>query len=265
MMKTFTEDQIAAAFDAAPPAIREAFASEENMAFTGGLGDKYRLHVDVAGEVGQTIVYLLLGLINPTEFLAELTAIGIGDVVARQIANDVNEKIFKPLRAKMQGGGVADTSTPEPRPMSVPQAPGMPPMPPTSVRSSSVYEAPRTHAMPPQNLPGAPVPQSVPAPMPTTQYVSSVPVPQPTIPPQNAPYASSVMPAQPFRVQPAQETVRPVPPTPLPQANAVAPKPFAAVPPAPPPPAPPQFAPAPLVKEYTVDPYHEPIEDKRNT
>ncbi len=250
-MKTFTQEQILAAFNSAPPAIRDVYISEESANFVESLRDKYGLHVDVAGGLGRTIGFMLLGLLSPQEFLENITSSRVSESQARQIMADVNQKIFAPLQQQMREGGNKPTGqvgvpsyqapkppAPQPRPMQAPPPP-RPPMPPQQRPMQQPYiPPPRPPVQQPSQLPSM-SPQRPPMPKVQPQAPRVAPPPPPNLP--------GVMSDD--RLLPDHEVGHiNVPGTPSPPSQSFN---------NPPPPSP---APKPTAA-YGIDPYREPFDE----
>jgi hypothetical protein len=199
-MNPIPKDQVLAAYQRAPQPVRDTFNSEVTTNVILDMKAKYRLHVDVAGTFGQEVGYLLLGLRSPAEFFGNLMLSGTDEQTARGIIQEVNERIFLPLKRQMTEGARESPSivTNAPAPTPSPVAP-VQPIPPPALEYA-----------PPQTLPGSPMP----APMPAVVAVQS-PVPAPAVSsPIQAPSAmptASDAPSTPF----IQTSPSSVPATPL--------------------------------------------------
>lgn len=156
-MARFTQDQLLEAYRRAPEQIQNAFGGEIMINVVNDIKNKFRLHIDVAGNLEREIGYLMLGLISPAEFFGALMLSGTDEASARGIMEEVNNGIFIPLRREVAGSAkspIAPGSYAEAQPQPEPVRPSVPP-------PSVDYEAPKT-------LPGSPVP----APMPITETVT---------------------------------------------------------------------------------------------
>lgn len=102
-MRTYTREQIQTAFQQAPDAIRAAFLSQETAEIIYSLKNQYKLHVDTAGDLGAQVGYLLLGIITPAELFGNLVLAGTDEKTARAAMEEINNRIFLPLREKMRG------------------------------------------------------------------------------------------------------------------------------------------------------------------
>lgn len=184
------------------------------------LMDTYSLHIDQGGTLQAELLLMLLGQSQPTQFMSALQEAGIAPTSIQGIMKDVNENIFKRLREE------------EKRPPAAP-----------------IQESLRT-------APPAPTPAyTPPAPTPTPQ-----PTPEPIVPElQKVRTMNSDME---LLKSGGFQTAPPPPsawaPTPPPPAATLVTQPAPVQPP-----APQQQTPVtekPIVKEYTSDPYREPIQ-----
>ncbi len=67
------------------------------------IGNKYALHVDQIGELGDEIGLVMLGLTKTGDFVTHLIArLGLDRPVAEAIAREVNEQIFLKIRESLQ-------------------------------------------------------------------------------------------------------------------------------------------------------------------
>lgn len=258
------------------------------------LMDKYQLHIDQGGVLQRELLLMLLGQEEPAEFMRELGKAGISDATIQTLMIDINEEVFKPLRAAEQGrpiervapAPVVAAPTPEPAPAPQPQPAPMPEPIQQDMRGVRTMQAdmqmiqqqppwgPQYVApvyAPPQPYPAyQPVAYMQPQQPQTQTYwvpvtVPVAPQPQMQYVPQPA-YQQPVQMPQPVPQAPVVETPAPPPPPPIPEP-APAPEPAAWVPPPPPdwqpPPELPQFEEGreerPIKKEFGADPYREPV------
>lgn len=249
------------------------------------LMDKYQLHVDQGGVLQRELLLMLLGQEEPAEFMQDLGKAGISDATIQSLMIDINEEIFKPLRAKEQGRPVERVAPPQPAPPPPPPAPVPEPAPTVPEAITQDMRGMRTMQadmqMAQQQPPWGPQyvapvyapPQPYPAyqpvaymqpqqPQTQTYWVPvTVPIQQPQM--QYMPQPVYQQPATPPQPAPPPPPVIETPPAPTP---APVPEPAAWVPPPPPdwqpPPPLPQFESReepPIKKEFGADPYREPI------
>lgn len=271
MNNSLTKEQILAAYNNAPDIVRATFSSEETTQIVVDTAKHYQLHVDQAGALGKNLGYLLLGLLEPNAFIAQLTAAGIPDAQARQITAEVNQKIFVPLREKLKQQSSTPSSSPAPIKTSPPpvKTPPTPPPPPPPPQRQSYFHLENKIAKPHPPVVSQPIykkeeqypARSAPPPLLEEEKlledheepspviappVKRVPPPQNlpgTMPPKPKAYPSVAVPKITL-VPPSAPATRPVPPA-APQQQ---PPQKQSTPPSPP-------------KAYTVDPYREPIDD----
>lgn len=283
------EEQVAVLIEDLPLPIRNFLRSSERDATSLRLTKKYGLHADDAGTFERAYIYMLLGVFTPDEFVQELRESGLDEATIRGLATDVNDQVFKKLRAEERGI--------EPAPATYRSAPPMPQVAPMQVgKVSAPTNLPGQNTTPPQWT--TPEPQKSAFIAIPTLAPATTPTPTPGIPPQPASAASSdnsvTPPIYNQQPEPAPEyphartmagdmelasqeqkvaVPTPAPPT-IPPPVVPQPEPVREQP-APPPPTwqPPPTAPVrptpidrpnasgvPITKEYGNDPYREPIE-----
>lgn len=192
-MKKFTDQEIDTAMKMASKIIQDKIADpSEFVEIIKSFQTTYNLHLDTLGIIAEMTRNMLLGLVNPQEFLQELITAGIPANDAKAIMTEINQKIFVPLREQMRKESVGTTPQ-QPRPITqtapLPQRPVSQPVARrnvgpslrdvlsavTNVSKPAVSEklledheephiefrAPAQHFPPPANLPGAlhPLPQ----------------------------------------------------------------------------------------------------------
>lgn len=204
-MKDLTPEESGRWMAAAPPLVQETVTSSATQEVIEQIGKQQTLHVDVVGLLMKLTSYMLLGYAGPEQFLQEMRAIGIPDQQARQIIDDINKKIFVPLRQKMQGGAVE-------KPQVAP-APPVRQSPPTAWGASA---PPAPHPSP-RATEGTARPVQMNAPVPSYEYAK---------PKQSSPLSSpeaSQGAAQYFHLENKIPPPLPVPTPPKPIAQEVRP------------------------------------------
>jgi len=271
MNDIITKDQVLTAYNSAPDLVRATFNDEATTQTLVELQAKFQIQVDSASILGKEVGYLLLGLTDPNTFTNRLKNSGFSEQVVTEIAKEITQKIFVPLREKMRNEGVA---IPEP------VKPVMPPVPPTPPR-----EAFRPFGQPTQANPQfAPRPTQINATMPNYSGGKPQPasaqgsgeakyfhlenkIPAPAVPPApneklledheepHIEFRQAPTPANPARTAPPPPNLPGVIPEvrPSPELLKVEPQ----IPIAQPKPVPPISIPA---RPYSSDPYREPID-----
>ena len=98
-MGRLTPDEFRKKYAELPPNLREAYGSIKTTEILEEIGKKHGLHIDKIGELVDETGYVMLGVTPPGEFITKLEgAAGIDRTKAKEIAFDVNEQVFKPIR-----------------------------------------------------------------------------------------------------------------------------------------------------------------------
>lgn len=278
-MHELTNEQIIKAIDAAPAQVQEVLRSATTAKTIATIGATHHLHIDQIGALATINRNLLVGLVDPSEMYGELIALSIQPDTAKLIMNDINQKIFLPLREQMRAGQSTtptriQTSAPAPTSQNIISTPApyepILPAPRQSIPAPSLIQAqpptPKTVYSTPSSIapehvahnqwPGAPAGNWQPA---AAVHVY-VPGPAPT-------HMSPVVPITQQQTtlamgyQPAHDTLSaPI----IPQTTDAQTRPPQVLQPprttAPPPPnLPGAHRDEPIERSYVADPYHEPI------
>jgi hypothetical protein len=208
-----------------PAPIRRFFAQRKLGETAHRLMERYALHIDQGAVLERELMFLLLGIKSPDEFASELYAqLPVSRQIVLDIISDINKEVFVPLREEMQKTS-AEVKPPQPKP----------PQPQRSeLRNVLASVTKETKLLEDHEEPHIEIRDKV-------QGSSSLP---------------TSVPLKPFNLP-----LTPIPPnlpgvihhSPLasPKATATPPKPISPVPP-----------PAPIIKEYSSDPYREPVDEK---
>ncbi|MFZ3044051.1 MAG: hypothetical protein WA058_03010 [Minisyncoccia bacterium] len=117
--------------DAAPQIVQDAVTSPATQQVLDELGRRYSLHIDVVGLLVKLTSYMLLGYAKPEDSLQELRTAGISETQARQIIDDINKRIFVPLRERVRvmTTPIQPPRPQPPRPVTAPVPSYIPPRP----------------------------------------------------------------------------------------------------------------------------------------
>lgn len=237
-------------FASLPKEIQAFVQSPERDATSLRISQMYNLHADQAGVFERAYIYMLLGVYTPQEFTQELRNADFSEDTIRGLASEVNEQVFKKIKAAEQESASISPAyrTPAPPPavpvMSVAQ-PVMPPAPATPV-------APHARTMQ-EDMEIVQHPERVGSHVMVQTQVSA---PVPHIPMHSE---GPVMPARSFQTASVPHTAMPVAPvptyprTPLPSAQPIA---QYQLPVQPVQPIQPE---SPIKKEGAADPYREQV------
>ncbi len=98
-MGRLTPDEFRKKYAELPQNLREAYGSIKTTEILEEIGKKHGLLIDQLGELVDETGYLMLGATPPSGYISKLTsAVGIEREKAREIAAEVNERVFKPIR-----------------------------------------------------------------------------------------------------------------------------------------------------------------------
>src|SRR3989344_2586937 len=113
---TFDQD-LSAVISQLPAPIRAFFVSGKVEIVAKNLMQKYQLHIDQGAITEREIILLLLGLKSPDEFTKTLVEEAkLDQQTVNGITRDVNEQIFVPLREEMRKGSAQQSvATPSPK------------------------------------------------------------------------------------------------------------------------------------------------------
>lgn len=141
-----------------PKPLQDFLTGPERDSISVKISNKYNLHADQAGEFQRAFLFMLMGIFNPEAFVKDLQAVGIDTETVKLLANEVNEEVFKPLRAKERGEKVINQIPPAPSVLPTPavNVAAITPQPTeTAPREQPAYAGARPQPLTPFNLPGA--------------------------------------------------------------------------------------------------------------
>jgi hypothetical protein len=229
------EQSVQEVLSALPKPLQDFLTGPERDATTIRISNRYNLHADQAGHFQKAFLLMLMGIYAPEQFASDLSGAGIPEDVVRSLARDVNEEVFKPIRAKEQE--VQKPTVPTPTPTIAPKV--VPTVPPASAPAPKVV--PQRPIQPPQPL-SVKLPEELAGATLRTMATDMMAVNEHKVP-EPIPYKQSTPITRPAP-QPIQNTYSEVMPPPAKN---------------PPPVNLPGQTPPPLIKEYSVDPYKEPF------
>lgn len=95
----YTNDELYDLFKKLPPDVREAYGSVEYMKVLDEIEKKHGLHIDQAGELSNEIYKLVLGITLPQKFISAVaSSVRVTPETAREITEEVNQRIFRPVK-----------------------------------------------------------------------------------------------------------------------------------------------------------------------
>lgn len=262
MNDTITKEQVLNAYNNAPAIVRAVFNADLTTQIIVGMRAKFQLHIDSAGILGKEVGYLLLGLTDPNKFIDHLKSQNFSEQTVNEIVKEVNQKIFVPLREEMRKGSSAAAQPPRPaRPTLQPVVRPVGGNPISTNVPLPVRPTAQGQVRQPANEPFVPRPSARPDLRSVLNAVTAKPAQSPV------PSASAdALVGSPTEIvgaasrlledheEPHIEFKKITPPANLP--GVVQPLVPTVPKPIPPP------TPKPIIKEYSSDPYREPIDEK---
>ncbi len=86
-----------------PEDVQKALFSVEVSETISGVGKKYGLVVNKLGELADETGLIMLGLTKPSEYIKNLEQrLGVSASQAKEIAEDINQKVFSPIRESLK-------------------------------------------------------------------------------------------------------------------------------------------------------------------
>ncbi len=101
-MTIITGEQLDQAFEKMPKNLKKAFYSFDTDTIVAELGQKHTVHIDALGALQAQVIYTIIGLAKPEDFGKDvLEATSLSKETINAVVGDINEQIFKPIRARM--------------------------------------------------------------------------------------------------------------------------------------------------------------------
>lgn len=96
-----TKDEILAKYNEAPKEVRDVLSSMELSETITEIASRNKISLDAMKKLAECNRNMLLGIINPQDFLKELISVGISQGTATNIVAEINQKIFFPTLKKV--------------------------------------------------------------------------------------------------------------------------------------------------------------------
>lgn len=109
-MEELNDKNLEQAFREAPEEIVDAIASDEVARWALEIGKNHSLHIDKVGELQSAISLAVLGVVKGDHLLSYITAkLGVPEELGKQLVSDIDEKVFRELRNRMQENDVKES------------------------------------------------------------------------------------------------------------------------------------------------------------
>jgi hypothetical protein len=149
----YTQEQLLEMYRKLPKEIQDAIFSVDTAEAIRQIGEKRKLMIDKIGELADETGLVMLGLVHPSQYISHLSErLAVDKETAREIAQEINAKIFGPIREhlkKIHGLTEKEVTIPPPEPSIPPSPPRQPEPPPSTPPTSPPKTAPAPPPLPP--------------------------------------------------------------------------------------------------------------------
>lgn len=121
-MSNYTPEQLKEVYRKLPQSVQDAIFSIDTAEIIREIGEKYKLMIDKTGELADETGLVMLGFTHPKDYIPHLAErLGVDKEVAKEIGEEINSKVFFPIREnlkKIHGieAEMPETETPKPQP-----------------------------------------------------------------------------------------------------------------------------------------------------
>ncbi|MEX0918942.1 MAG: hypothetical protein WDZ85_03195 [Candidatus Paceibacterota bacterium] len=99
----YTQEQLDEVFKKLPTDLKDAIVAVETADIIRQASVKHHLHVDQMGELAEETGLVMMGLTRPGQYIGNLARrLHISNDLAREIAKEIDEKIFRPVKDSLQ-------------------------------------------------------------------------------------------------------------------------------------------------------------------
>lgn len=99
----YTQEQLLEAYRKLPKDIQDAIFSVDVAEAIRAVGEKHKLMIDKIGEMADETGLVMLGFTHPSQFISRLAdRLEIDKTVAKEIAEEINSKVFFPIRENLK-------------------------------------------------------------------------------------------------------------------------------------------------------------------
>lgn len=115
----YTQEELRERYLKLPKQLQDALFSVDSAEAVRQIGEKYKLMIDKIGLLADETGYVMLGITHPKDFISKISErLQVDQKTARLLAEEINEKIFAPVREhlkKLHGLG-EEIKKPKPEP-----------------------------------------------------------------------------------------------------------------------------------------------------
>ncbi|MCR4274626.1 MAG: hypothetical protein NUW02_01065 [Candidatus Campbellbacteria bacterium] len=146
-----------------PPALQKAFTEIDLLGRVRNIITKNNLRVDDGGLFEDEVMFILLGLEHPNNFIANLTTrLHVPLITIEKLVIDVEKEVFLPVRESLMKMFPTGEHGATPEKLPVAPATSQQHSPTVIYPQKPAVQAPVSQAVPPANLPITPQPQTAP-------------------------------------------------------------------------------------------------------
>lgn len=99
----YDNEQTLEAFKKLPEDVKEAMFSVDTVEVTKKIGAKHKLMIDKIGELADETGLVMLGFTHPSQFISNLAdRLEVDKTIAKEIGEEINSKVFYPIREKLK-------------------------------------------------------------------------------------------------------------------------------------------------------------------
>ncbi|QQG42709.1 MAG: hypothetical protein HYW15_00580 [Candidatus Giovannonibacteria bacterium] len=103
MTAQIKQEEIIAKYQELPEDLQKALVSSFFSNAITDAGKKFGLAIDKIGELAEETGFVMLGVTPPSEYVKNLTGrLGVAPEKARAIAEEINQKVFQPVRESLK-------------------------------------------------------------------------------------------------------------------------------------------------------------------
>ena len=99
----YTQEELRERYLKLPKQLQDALFSVDSAEAIRQIGEKHKLMIDKIGLLADETGYVMLGLTHPKDFISRIVErLGVDQKTSRELAEEINEKIFSPVREHLK-------------------------------------------------------------------------------------------------------------------------------------------------------------------
>lgn len=122
-MSKYTNEELFERYRGLPKDVQDAILSVDTAEIIREIGEKYKLMIDKIGELADETGLVMLGFTHPSQYVSHLAErLEMDKAIAKEIAEEINSKVFFPIRENLKKIHGVEPEEPAPTPGFGPQA-----------------------------------------------------------------------------------------------------------------------------------------------